>query len=58
MMIGTKTQNKTTASRNVRVIPEFKENPDIEKLARALLAIANKMAEQEKQANVKGDGVP
>ena len=57
-MIGTKTQNKTTASRNVRVIPEFKENPDIEKLARALLAIANKMAEQEKQANVKGDGVP
>ena len=58
MMAGTERQGRTAASRNVRVTPEFKAKPDIEKLARALLAIANKMAEQERKAGGKGDGVP
>jgi len=58
MMAKTQKPSKTGASRNVRVTPEFKEKPDIEKLARTLLAIANKLAEEEQQAGGKGDGVP
>ena len=51
-------RGRTSASRNVRVTPEFKEKPDIEKLARALLTVAQKMAEQERVEGSKGDGVP
>ena len=47
---------RPAASRNIIVTPEFREKPDIEKLARVLLAIVKKMAEQEVSA--KRDGVP
>ena len=40
-------RDRSVASRNVRVTPEFRENPDIAKLARALLAIAQKLSENE-----------
>jgi len=56
MMAGTERRGRTAASRNMKITPEFKKKPDIEKLARALLAIANKMAEQERSG--KKDGVP
>jgi hypothetical protein len=34
-------------SRNVRVSPEFREEPDIEKLARAFISIAKGLAEKK-----------
>ncbi len=37
---------RPAASRNVRVTPEFRERPDIAKLARGLLAIARKLSEK------------
>ena len=55
------------ASRDVRVTPEFRDNPDIEKLGRALIAVALSIAQKKEageaktaQAPVsddKGDGV-
>lgn len=37
------------ASRNVRVTPEFRQDPDIEQLGRALIAVAISIA-QKKEA--------
>ena len=42
-----KKMGRPIASRNVRVTPEFRENPDIEKLAHALIAIAKSIAEKK-----------
>ena len=39
-------------SRDVRVVPEFRDEPDIAKLGRALIAIAKSMAEQDEVENV------
>lgn len=51
------------ASRNIRVTPEFRDEPDIEKLGRALIAVALKIAEQKqaeedakKKASNEGEG--
>ena len=38
-----------------RVKPEFHEHPDMEKLIFALLAIAEKLADEDRAANDKGD---
>ena len=35
-------------SRNIRVVPKFREEPDIEKLGRALISLATVLAEKEK----------
>jgi hypothetical protein len=35
-------------SGNARVIPEFRESPDVEKLGRALLAVAKSIAEKKR----------
>ena len=58
-------QMRAAASRNVRIKPEFREEPDIEKLARAFISIAKGLAEKkaaEAQASAnngeKGDAVP
>jgi hypothetical protein len=40
------------ASHDVKVTPEFRENPDVEKLARALIAVAMSIA-QKKEAEEK-----
>ena len=40
------TRNSTTP-RGGRITPEFRENPDIEKLARALIAITRGLAEKK-----------
>ena len=56
-MSGIQRSGRIAASRNVRIAPEFREKPDVEKLARALLAVANKTAEKEKPANREGDAV-
>ena len=56
------------ASRDVRVTPEFRDNPDIEKLGRALIAVALSIAQKKEAEEVakttqtpvnddKGDGV-
>lgn len=42
------------SSHNVKVTPEFRKDPDIEKLGRALIAVAMRIAEQ-KQAQEAGD---
>lgn len=60
-----KNLGRPPSSHNMRLTPEFRENPDIEKLGRALIAIANALAEKKKAAGQapnacagKGDGVP
>ena len=57
-----KTKNergRPLVSKNICVIPEFHEKPDIEKLGRALIAVANRLAEEKKaERNGKGDTVP
>ena len=62
-----KKRGRPMASRDVRVTPEFRDNPDIEKLGRALIAVALSIAQKKEageaktaQAPVsddKGDGV-
>ncbi len=47
-----KKRGRPMTSHNVKVIPEFRENPDIEKLARALIAVAASIA-QKKEAEEK-----
>ena len=42
---------------HIRIVPEFHKKPEIAKLARALLSVANKQAEQERTKNRKGDTV-
>lgn len=64
-MMDKKKRGRPMASRDVRVTPEFRENPDIEKLGRALIAAAISIAEKRKaeetaQASAsdsEGDGV-
>ena len=34
----------SATSRNVRIVPEFRQDPDVVKLARAFVAIAEKLA--------------
>ena len=43
-------RGRPMASHDVRVTPEFRDNPDIEKLGRALIAAAISLAEQKKAA--------
>lgn len=40
-------RGRPMSSRNVKVTPEFREQPDIEKLGRALIAVAMRIAEQK-----------
>lgn len=58
-----KKRGRPMASHNVKITPEFRENPDIEKLGRALVAVAISIA-QKKEAEEKaakegsqGDGM-
>lgn len=46
-MLNQKKQGRPMASRDVRVTPEFRKEPDIEKLGRALIAVAMRIAEQK-----------
>ena len=39
--------NQPKHNPNIRIIPGFQENPDVAKLARALLAVAEKKAKEE-----------
>lgn len=61
-----KKRGRPMASHDVRVTPEFRDNPDIEKLGRALIAVAISIAQQreaEEKASMmdssdsEGDGV-
>ncbi|MDE6259392.1 MAG: hypothetical protein K2M42_00775 [Oscillospiraceae bacterium] len=47
-----KKRGRPMASHDVRVTPEFRDNPDIEKLGRALIAVAISIA-QQKEAEEK-----
>ena len=60
-----KKRGRPMTSHDVRVTPEFRDNPDIEKLGRALIAAAIHIAEQKKAAEAaqdkpgtEGDSVP
>lgn len=50
-----KKQCRTIASKNILVIPKFREEPDIEKLGRAIISLAAHLAEKEK-SNQKENG--
>ena len=50
-MSAPKTRGRTAVSRNVRITPELREHPDVEKLTRVLLALAVKKAEQSEGGN-------
>lgn len=52
--MGRKKRGRPPASRDVRVTPEFRNNPDIEKLGRALIAVALSIA-QKKEATEAAD---
>jgi hypothetical protein len=45
------------ASRSVRVTPEFRDNPDIDKLVRAMIAISKSLAEKKTTECRKGEAV-
>ena len=45
-------RGRPASSRDVKITPEFRENPDVEKLARALIAVAISIA-QKKEAEEK-----
>ena len=45
MLDNKKSRGCPMSSKDVRVTPEFRENPDIEKLARALIAVAISIAQ-------------
>ena len=47
-----KKRGRPMTSNNVKVTPEFRDNPDIEKLGRALIAVAISIA-QTKEAEEK-----
>jgi len=51
-MMEKKKHGHPMTSHNVRNIPEFREEPDIEKLARALIAVAASIV-QKKEAEEK-----
>ena len=44
-----KKRGRPAVSRLVRVTPEFREQPDVEKLVRVLLIIAQKLAAEERE---------
>ena len=64
MMAKKPRRGRPIGSRNIRVTPEFRKEPDIEKLGRALIAVAMRIAEkkaaEEQSSSVsgKGDGMP
>ena len=60
-MLNQKKHGRPMASRNVRVTPEFRQDPDIEQLGRALIAVAisiaqKKATEEAAQAVKKSSG--
>ena len=42
-------RGRPNGSRNIRVIPDFREEPDIEKLGRALITVALRIAENKQE---------
>lgn len=46
-MMDKRKRGRPVSSRDVKVTPEFREQPDIEKLGRALIAVAMRIAEQK-----------
>lgn len=42
-----KSRGRPMTSCDVKITPEFRENPDIEKLGRALIAVAIRIAQQK-----------
>jgi hypothetical protein len=52
--LGAKNPDRPASPAHVRVVPECRENPDVEKLARAMISIANNIAEERKaEGNVQ-----
>ena len=50
-----KKRGRPMTSHQVRVIPEFRETPDIEKLAQALIGIAVSLAEKKQAEETPSD---
>ena len=46
-MLSQKQRGRPQTSHNVRVTPEFQDNPDLDKLGRALIAVAMRIVEQK-----------
>ncbi len=43
-----KRKNRPHVQDNIRIVPIFKENPDIEKLGKAVIAMAEELAKRAK----------
>lgn len=52
------TRGRKMQSDNFKVIPEFKDEPDIDKLGLALIAIAKDLAEKKLAAEAENDIEP
>ena len=46
-MLSKKQRGRPQTSHDVRVTPEFRDNPDLDKLGRALIAVAMRIVEQK-----------
>ena len=46
-MLSQKQRGRPQTSHDVRVTPEFRDNPDLDKLGRVLIAVAMRIAEQK-----------
>ena len=53
--MANKKRGRPMTSHQVRVIPEFRENPDIEKLAQALIGIAVSLTEKKQAEETPSD---
>ena len=49
-------RGRPTGTCRIRITPEFRERPDVEKLGKALIAIVVKAAETKKADDVSGEG--
>lgn len=58
-MLSKKQRGRPQTSHDVRVTPEFRDNPDLDKLGRALIAVAMRIAEQKQaeEAAKKAQGI-
>lgn len=51
-------RGRPMASKEVRITPEFRRDPDVEKLGRALIAVAIRIAEQKQAEEEQAKSQP
>ena len=56
-MTDKKLSGRSASTNSVHVVPEFRKEPDVEKLVRATISIAENTAKERDQANDDDQGV-